>query len=122
MRAYAIIKMTPGGEPDVDFFTNPITGWTLAAHIGHEWGCYLLVGTTDQLTVINGLPGVFMICTDETVYAPVPEAVRTKINTWLTARGMPTVTVGTTCEEAIRNIFRLCNQHYQHDQVYIKDV
>jgi len=114
MKAFAIIQMT-GGAPDIGELSYH--GYVLCAQIGQNWGAYIFSGTAGELTAINALPQVYGICSlagGRPHLAPeldnvIPPGVRTRLNTWLTARGYPTIPAGWTYRQVVLAIFRRMN-------------
>ncbi len=114
MRAFALIHTT-GGVPELDLEVTPYHGYVLCAAY-QSWGLYLLSGTGAQLLAIAALPAakVVPLCLVSQGESQFPElndvilpAVRTKLNTWLTARGFPTIPTGAKYGVIIKAI---CNR------------
>ena len=116
MKLFCIVGMR-GGDPNINQL--PHCGYTHAASVGN-WGTYLFSGTAEQLTAINALPNVFGIVAvtqsgavrwaelDGTISA----AVRSRLNTWLTARSYPTIPAGWTYRRVILAIFNRLNDKF----------
>lgn len=128
MKAFAIIPMV-GGRPDLDPDVVSWHGYTLCAHIGHNWGCYLFSGTAAQLQAINALPHVYGICAVTESGAirwaeldnPISPAVRTRLNTWLENRDYPTIPAGWTYRQVILAVYRRVNEWFDLDSVDVAD-
>lgn len=96
---YAINQMI-NGQTEVSH--EAFKGVCLAAGPIGSWALYLYSGTAAQLTAIAALATVYPLAamTDNGVIKwaelnnTVTAAHRTKLNTWLTARGYPTIPVG----------------------------
>ncbi len=117
MKAFAIVSMT-GGVPDIDPTVTPYYGYCLGAHIP-DWGLYLFSGTQAQLLAINALPsvtGICMVTQDGVKWAEldgvIAAGVRTRLNTWLAARGYPTIPVGVTYRRVILEIYKRVNDRF----------
>lgn len=116
------------GQPNVDFAATPVKGYCLGAHLG-AWGCYLLSGTGAQLVALNALPNVYGICAVteagvrwaelDGVIAP---AVRTRLNTWLTARGYPNIPVSWTYKQVVVAVYKRLNDRFDLDRFDVMDV
>jgi len=106
-----------GGLPNIPAST-PVKGWAHFDSIA-GYGAYLFSGTAAQLTALNALPNVigFVAMTgtadDEKEWPEldmvIAAGVRTKINTWLTARGYPTLPAGWTYKQVVRAVYQRFN-------------
>jgi len=124
MRYFAIIQMTPAGAPDLADAVAaalPHKGFVLAAHIGQQWGCYLLSGTSAELTAINALPHVYAICNITDLDNVIASTVRTRLNTWLSARGQPAIPASWTYRQVIETVYKRINSRMDLDRLYIFD-
>lgn len=111
----AIVDMQ-GGAPNINEFQTPYTGIVYIFSVGgpNGFGLYLIGGSVAQLTALNALAQVrgLAVMTDSgaTHWAElgntITTAQRTKLNTWLTARGYPTIPVGWSYRQIIRAIIR----------------
>lgn len=112
MHMIAIVD-TVGGLPKINTQTTPYIAHALIWKAGN-YGLYLFGGTAAQLTALNALPEVRGLCAmteNETVKwaeldGVITTAVRTKLNTWLTARGYPNIPAGWTYRQVARAIIR----------------
>jgi len=119
MKAFAIIN-NPNGVPALnDAGGNPLLyrGYVYHYQIVANWGTYLISGTPAQLAAIAALATVIPICT---VTEPTqdgnprwPElddvlssARRTRLNNWLSARGLPTVPATWTYRRVLEVTYR----------------
>lgn len=117
-KLFAICQME-GGMPQVDFQATPVKGYVLADQIG-GFGAYLFSGTGPQLVALNALPQVVGIVavteSGDTRWAEldgvIAAAVRTRLNTWLTARGYPTIPAGWTYRRVIEAVYKRLNDHF----------
>ena len=117
MRAFAIIKQV-GGSPDLDREVTNYHGFVLCAQY-QSWGLYLVSGSPAQLLAIAALPAskvvpLCLVSTNESERFPelrdtVLAATRTKLNTWLTARGLPTIPVQATYMQILDAIAKRLN-------------
>jgi len=116
-----LVSTISNGIPN--FSDLPHTGNVLCAKTpGGGYGIYVVTGTGAQLVAINALPHVIGLCSVtegggdgrwpelEDVILP---AVRTKLNTWLTARGYPNIPAGWTYRHVIREICQRLNEFYE---------
>lgn len=108
----------------------PYHGYCLAAQLNDTWGLYVVSGTAAQLTAINALPDTYAICTvTESEGAKWPEldsvitsARRTRINSWLTARGLPTIPAGWTYRRTLEAIGQRIRANYTIDSADVAEV
>jgi hypothetical protein len=128
MKGFAICNMV-NGKPNINFATTPCKGYTLGAHIAGNWGAYLFSGTQAQLVAINALPNVYGIClVSEGIVrwaeldGVIAEAVRTRLNTWLTARGYPNIPAGWTYRQVVIAIYNRINAKFDLNGIDIVDV
>lgn len=120
-KLFAICRMV-GGLPDIDVSVTPVRGWVHAASIGNQ-GTYLFSGTGPQLVALNALPQVLGICVvtedGETRWAEldrtIPPVVRNRINTWLSARGYPSIPAGWSYRVVVFAIFRFLSDRFDPD-------
>jgi len=111
----AIVDMA-GGLPNVDPAVTPYVGHNLIWQIGgaNGYGLYMFSGLVAQLTALNALSQVrgLVVMTDNGVVKwaeldnVITTAHRTKLNTWLTARGYPNIPAGWTYRQVVRAIIR----------------
>lgn len=105
-----------GGAPSIDFEATPVHGWVQIGTVG-GYGAYLMSGSGTQLLAINALPTVIglvgMNDAGDVRWAELdgafPTALRTRMNTWLTARGFPTIPTGKTYRWVALQIFKRLN-------------
>ncbi len=127
MHGFAICKKA-GGLPDIDFEATPVFGYTLGGVVG-QFGAYLFSGTAAQLTALNALPQVIGICALTTagdvrwaeLDGKIATAVRTKLNTWLTARGYPTIPTTWTYRQVVKAIYERMNNHFDLGGIDVAD-
>jgi hypothetical protein len=115
-----------GGEPDVN--REAIYGFVHCASVGN-WGAYAFSGTAAQLTALAALPVVQLIpiCavtkSGNVKWAElntvIPSAVRTKLNTWLTARGLPNIPAGWTYRQVVLAVFKRLHDRFDLDNFYV---
>lgn len=110
MLAVGVIKHNASEFWDIDITGIGQISACGFAPVGFGWGAYLVRGTAAQLSALNALTGVVGICT---LTAGRPElanvitaGVRTKLNTWLTARGYSTIPAGWTNRQVIVAVFQ----------------
>ena len=117
----AVVDMI-GGAPDVDFQATPVTGHVFIFQTAN-FGLYMFGGSAAQLTALNALPkvrGLVAMTENETVKwaeldTVITTAVRNKLNTWLTARGYPTIPAGWTYRQVIRALLRRMRGSFGED-------
>jgi len=106
-KAIAVIKADSTGAPDIG------TGWHRWVWVGDlpgAWAFYIIVGTGPQLTAIDAHANTgwgMVVTSDGTNRWPqldqaIPAGARTRLNTFLSARGLPTAPAGTTLLQVIR--------------------
>jgi hypothetical protein len=127
MWGLALVKMS-GGSPQIDTAVTPYVGHILVGHAG-GWGGYLISGSAAQLTALNALPEVVGICVMtesggvkwvelDNVITP---AMRTKLNTYLTSKGLSTVPVNWTNRQIVLAVFRRMNPEFDLDKEWVAD-
>lgn len=131
-KLFCIVQMQ-GGAPDtaplqvgVDF-----KGFALCDQIGgaNGWGAYLFSGTAAQLTALNVLSTVTGIVavteSGDTRWAEldgtIAPAVRTKLNTWLIARGHPTIPAGWSYRQVVNAVYQRLNDRFDLNAFDIAD-
>ncbi len=124
---FAVCTME-GGSPKIDTSVTPYHGHVLSGQLG-QYGAYLFSGTNAQLIALNALPNVIGIVAvtnngdvhwtelDNTIAA----GVRTKLNTWLTNNGKPTIPAGWTNRQVILALFRHLRPSFDWNQDWVKD-
>jgi hypothetical protein len=113
---YAVARMQ-AGYPDIDTVATPYHGHVLTGQVG-QFGLYLFSGTPAQLAALDALPNVIGLCLLSTTesggmtvsrWAEVDNnfgaGARTRLNTWLTNNGKPTIPAGWTNKQVIRKLF-----------------
>jgi len=113
-----------GGDPDIDRVAIPYHGFAKCISVSN-YGCYLFSGTTAQLTALAALPAaqfvpVCVVTHDDKVRwaeldGIIANGVRTKLNTWLTARSLPNIPVGWTYRQVVMAIFKRLNADFDLD-------
>jgi hypothetical protein len=111
-----------GGQPDIDTSVTPYSGYVLSGEIASTgWGAYLISGTGAQLLAIDALAQVVGIVavtqSGDVRWGELDDAlssvVRTKINNWLSARGLQTIPDGWTNGRVVREIFQRANSRWE---------
>jgi hypothetical protein len=116
MKLFCIVPMT-GGSPNVD--ATAYTGYVHCDSIG-GFGAYLFSGTPAQMAALNALPQVVGIVavteSGDVKWAEldgvIASGVRTKLNTWLTARSYPTIPAGWTYRQALEAVYQRLNARF----------
>ncbi len=127
MHGFAICKMA-GGLPDIDFEATPVHGYTLGGVVGN-FGAYLFSGTAAQLAALNALPQVVVICALTTagdvrwaeLDGKIAEAIRTRLNTWLTTRGYPTIPADCSNRQVVEAIYKRMNDKFDLGGIDVAD-
>lgn len=107
MKALAICKETQSGpqkgSPDLSV---PYHGFVFVGNLPGAYAAYIITGTGAQLTAINADPNCVagVLITESgarwpEMDQPVPAGMRTRINTYLTAQGRPTIGAGVTLKQ-----------------------
>ena len=129
MWALGLIKTDGGGIPKIDVQATPYHGHIFIGSIA-GWGAYLISGTGPQLSAINALPeavgiAVMTVDADGTQWkeldSTVTLAVRTKLNTWLTNNGYPTIPAGWTNRRVVLELFRRLNPNFFIEKEFVSD-
>ncbi len=120
MRAFVLLKLT-GGVPELDSEATPYHGYVLCASY-QDWGLFLVSGTAPQLLTIAALPAakvvpLCLVSQNKTDRFPelndtVVAATRTKLNVWLTARGLPTIPAGAKYRAILKGITDRLNPNF----------
>jgi hypothetical protein len=129
MWAMGLIQTDGGGIPKID---KQVTDYHGHVYIGSVagWGAYLISGTAAQLTAINALPEAvgIAVLTQSAEGAKWTEldsnitlAIRNKLNTWLTARGYPTIPAGWTNRQVVLAVFRRLNPDFKIEEEWVAD-
>jgi len=119
MRAYALTNMVNGNP---DFGGLPFYGFVLLAHLSnYSFGIYEVSGTAAQLTAINNLTNVYRICTIAELDDVITSARRTRINSWLTARGYPNIPAGWSYRQVLDAICIRLLPHFIREMNDIAD-
>ncbi len=103
--------------------------WVQCGRVG-TFAAYLFSGTVAQLIAINALSNVYglvaMTDTGNIRWAEldgiISPAVRTKLNTWLMARGYLTIPAGATYRAIVLAVFKRLNSLWSLDTHDIMDV
>lgn len=119
-KLFAVSRML-NGLPDIDLVTTPVSGGYLLCGKAGIWGVYMFSGTGPELTAINNLSQVVgIVAVTESgdirwaeLEDVIPAGTRTKINTWLTARGYSTIPVGWTGRQVVQAIFKRLNDKFE---------
>lgn len=125
MKAFAIVPMTDG-DPDIAL---PYHGHVFCDRFAGR-GAYLISGTGAQLTAIDALPGVIgIVAVTESGDVRWPEldgiigeAVRAKVNTWLSGHGWPTIPAGWRYRQVVVAVYRRFNDRFDLSFFDIIDV
>ena len=131
MHAYAVIEMAEG-KPAVDFAATPVSGYVLAAGPVGGFGLYLVSGTTAQLAALNALTNVWGLVAMGTsggvhwgqLDTTISTAIRTKLNTWLTAGGYPAIPTGWTYRQVLAALvqhMKRANDDWDLNITWVKD-
>jgi hypothetical protein len=117
-----------GGDPGLDTRVTPYHGFVHCASIDN-YGAYMFSGTAAQLTALAALPAAQFvpICavtkSGDLKWAEldgiIASGVRTKLNTWLSNRGLPTIPAGWTYRQTVLAIFRRLHTNFDLDNFYV---
>ena len=120
MRAYALIHTT-SGAPALPEGVE-IQGYALGAPAG-DWGMYQVVGTSEQLQAVAalGIDQAVGISTIASLGDVMGAATRARIDAWADAifPSLPSVPVGWTNEQVIRELYGRANEHYIHEAFFV---
>lgn len=117
-KLFAIVPIV-NGTPDIDRAVTPYVGYVLCDRVGAH-GAYLISGTGAQLIAINALASVIglVVVTQAgnvrwtELNGVISLAVRTKLNTFLTNQGYPTIPAGRTYRQVINAVFQRVNARF----------
>lgn len=127
MKMFCVIKKSTS-DPDLDRTVTPYTGHVYIGEIA-GWGGYIVSGTKAQLQAINALPNVYglaYVTEAEGAHwteldAAITPAIRTRLNTWLTARSQTTIPAAWTNKQVIMAIFKRMRVDFDLDQCDVMD-
>lgn len=129
MHAFGLIQTDGGGIPKIDTALYPYHGHIFIGQIA-GWGAYLISGTSAQLSAINALPQAIGLATLTTTAegvkwkeldSTVSLAVRTKLNTWLTARGYPMIPEGWTNRQVVLAVCKKLNPVFDIEKEWVTE-
>jgi len=126
-KLFAIVPID-GAFPAIDRSVTPYNGYILADQVGN-YGAYLFSGTGAQLIALNALPnvvGIVAVTQNGDVRwaeldGTITPAVRTKLNTWLTNRGYPSIPAGWTNRQVVDAVFKRINPNFDLDNFDIAE-
>jgi hypothetical protein len=109
-KAVAICRaITSGVDVGAPNIGNGWQRWVRVGDLPGAYAVFIIVGTAAQLTAIqanaNCVGGILVTAGPDRwaeLDQPVPAALRTKINAYLTAQGQPTIGVNVTLLQVIR--------------------
>lgn len=122
---FGIVRtQTVGGDPDINRAVTSYHGFAKCISVSN-YGCYLFSGTAVQLTALAALPAaqfvpICVVTHDGKVKwaeldGIIASGVRTKLNTWLSNRDLPTIPIGWTYKQVILAIFKRLNADFDLD-------
>lgn len=122
----AVIKME-GGFPVIAQGETPYTNYVSLGDLPGSWGLYLVADTQPRLVAADTISGVYGICLmtqdGEIKWAEldnvITPAMRTKINTWLTNQGYPTIPVSWTNRRVVRAILDRINPGFNLEDFWV---
>lgn len=131
MYALAVIKQN-GGLPviaQVAAPSVPYTNYTSLGDLPGNFGLYLVADTQARLIAADAIPGVYGICLvtqdGDVKWAQldnvITPAMRTKINTFLTANGFSTIPTAWTNRKAVLAILNRINPNFSLDDFWVVD-
>lgn len=113
-KMFAIVTMQ-GGSPDTGALIagQDYKGFVHCTTFG-QFGTYLFAGTGAQLAALDALPTVIgLVAMTQNggvrrgeLDTTITPARRTRMNTWLTARGFPTIPAGTSYRDVVMALVR----------------
>lgn len=113
-KLFAVVNMQ-GGAPDTGALIagRDYKGYTHCTTFG-QFGVYLFAGTGAQLTALDALPTVIglvaMTQAGDVRWGELDTTItlarRNRLNTWLTARGFPTIPAGWSYRQVVMALVR----------------
>lgn len=113
-KLFAVVNMQ-GGAPDTGALAagRDYKGFVHCSTFG-QFGLYLFAGTGAQLAALDALPSVIgLVAMTQSgdvrwgeLDGVITPAKRTRMNTWLTARGFPTIAAGMSYREVVMALVR----------------
>ncbi len=127
MWAFGLVQGPPG-SPQIDMTVTPYAGHVYVGSIA-GWGGYLISGTLAQLQALQATPqvvGIAMLTSNDTAKwkeldAVITPAMKVKLNTWLTARGWPTIPAGWTARQIINFAMKRLNPNFKIENEWVTD-
>lgn len=121
-KLFCLISMQ-GSDPQLSREDTPYTGHVHIGNLNHQFGAYMMSGTGAQLVAINALPGVVgIVAVTESsgvrwaeLDGVIAAGVRTKLNTWLSAKGYPNIPAGWIYKQTVMAVFRRLNDKFDFD-------
>lgn len=128
MWAIAVIKKEDGDA--IIFAANPpYSNASFMGDLPGVFGLYLVSDTQARLIAADSIAGVYGICllTDDGTVKwaqlenTITPAMRTKINSYLTAHGYPTIPAGWTNRQAVKAILNRINPDWRLEDFWVKE-
>lgn len=126
--AMAVIKQE-GGLPVITQADPPYTNYVSMGDLPGNYGLYLVADTQARLIAADAISGVYGIClltqSGDVKWAEldnvITPAMRNKINTFLSAKGYPTIPAGWTNKQAANAILARINAKFDLDDFWVMD-
>lgn len=126
MWALAVIKQE-GGLPVISQANPPYTNWVSMGDLPDSFGLYLVSDTAARLVAADSISGVYGICaisqTGDIKWTEldsvITAAARTKINSFLSARGYPTIPAGWTNKQVVKAILTRINDKFDINDFWV---
>jgi len=120
------------GRPDLPIAVQGRVNWTLCDRIGGTgWGTYLVAATKAVLQGLedlwDGFIGIVAVTEGGDVHwgeleNPCADAVRARLNAYLSNHGYPTIPDGWSNRQVVREIYERANARFDLAQFDIMDV
>jgi len=130
-KAFALLRMT-NGRPDLPAAAQGRVNWTLCDRIGGTgWGAYLVAATGADLKALDeqwsGFIGIVAVTEGGDVHwgeleNPCADAVRARLNTYLSNHGYPSIPDKWTNRQVVREIYERANERFDFRAIDIMDV
>ena len=123
----AVIKQE-GGFPVITQAAPPYTNYCSLGDLPGGWGLYLVADTQARLIAADAIPGVYGICLitedGDVKWAELDNLItpvmRTKINTYLSNRGYPTIPATWTNKRVVRAILDRINPSFKLEDFWVR--
>jgi hypothetical protein len=125
----AVIR-TEGGMPVIAQAKTPYTNWVSLGDLPNKYGLYMVSDTPARLQAADTISGVYGICvitkSGDVQWAEldnvITPAMRTKINTWLSAHSYSTIPVSWTNRRVVTELLKRIDAKFEINQFFVDEL